>query len=213
MRVNDAGLKLIRAAEGFRGRAYRDAVGIWTIGYGHTSMAGPPAVHEGLTITAEAGEKILARDVENFARGVEGALTVTLNDNEFSALVSFAYNVGLGNFRKSSVLKAANAGDREAVARRLQLWVKAGGKTLPGLVKRRAAEAQLFQLQPEPQPQPKGNIMTSEQIAGIVRAIIAAAGGYFVSRGVADAATITAVAGAAATLAAAVWSVFSKKLA
>jgi lysozyme len=144
MQVTEEGLALIREWEGFRGRAYRDAVGVWTIGFGHTSMAGAPEVSPGMEISKEQAEKILARNVEAFARGVAGAVTVTLSGNEFSALVSFAYNVGLGNFRGSSVLKALNAGDRAAVPRRLQLWVKAGGRTLPGLVKRRAAEAALF---------------------------------------------------------------------
>lgn len=144
MRMTEEGLALIREWEGFRGRAYRDAVGIWTIGFGHTSMAGAPEVSPGLEISHAQAEKILAHDVETFARGVASAVTATLSDNEFSALVSFAYNVGLGNFRSSSVLKALNAGDRAAVPRRLQLWVKAGGRTLPGMVKRRAAEAALF---------------------------------------------------------------------
>jgi lysozyme len=144
MQMTEEGLALIREWEGFRGRAYRDAVGAWTIGFGHTSLAGAPEVSPGLEISREQAEKILARDVETFAHGVASAVTVTLSGNEFSALVSFAYNVGLGNFRSSSVLKAVNAGDRAAVPRRVQLWVKAGGRTLPGLVKRRAAEAALF---------------------------------------------------------------------
>lgn len=144
MQMTEEGLALIREWEGFRGRAYRDAVGVWTIGFGHTSMAGAPEVSPGLEISRAQAEKILAHDVETFARGVASAVTIALSGNEFSALVSFAYNVGLGNFRSSSVLKALNAGDRSAVPRRLQLWVKAGGRTLPGLVKRRAAEAALF---------------------------------------------------------------------
>ena len=119
-------------------------MGVWTIGFGHTAMAGAPEVSQGMEISRAEAEKILARDVAGFARGVAKLVTAQLNNNEFSALVSFAYNVGLGNFASSSVLKAVNAGDREAVPRRLQLWVKAGGRVLPGLVKRRAAEAALF---------------------------------------------------------------------
>ena len=144
MRMTEEGLALIRRSEGFRANAYRDATGIWTIGYGHTSMAGLPEVREGLVITRAEAQKILARDVEMFAAGVAKALRVSVTDTEFSALVSFAYNVGLAGFERSSVLKAVNDGDREAVPRRLQLWVKAGGQVLPGLVKRRAAEAALF---------------------------------------------------------------------
>lgn len=144
MKMTEEGLALIRQFEGFREAAYRDAVGVWTIGYGHTSMAGPPVVTPGLRISREQGADILACDVDLFARGVAAALSVPLNDAQFSSLVSFAYNVGLGNFRKSSVLRAVNAGDFAAVPKRLNLWVKAGGRTLPGLVKRRVAEGALF---------------------------------------------------------------------
>jgi lysozyme len=144
MKMTDDGLALIKRWEGFRADAYRDAVGIWTIGYGHTSMAGEPQVNAGLHITPEEGEAILRRDVEQFARGVRDAVTVEISDTQFSALVSFAYNVGLGNFRGSSVLAAVNRKDFAAVPRRLQLWSKAGGRVLPGLVKRRADEAALF---------------------------------------------------------------------
>ena len=144
MNITEAGLALIREAEGLRTRAYRDSTGIWTIGYGHTSAAGAPQVVAGLEIAPDEADVILARDVAMFARGVAAAVTAPLTDDQFSALVSFAYNVGLGNFRSSSVLTAVNARDFDAVPRRLALWVKAGGKTLGGLVKRRAAEAALF---------------------------------------------------------------------
>lgn len=144
MRLTKEGLALIRASEGFRAEAYRDAAGVWTIGYGHTAMAGPPQVTAGLRLGREEADAILARDVEKFAGGVREAVTVPLNDAQFSALVSFAYNVGLGALRGSSVLKAVNAQDFEAVPSRLALWVKAGGRTLPGLVRRRAAEGALF---------------------------------------------------------------------
>jgi GH24 family phage-related lysozyme (muramidase) len=144
MNITNEGLELIRTFEGFRSRAYRDPAGICTIGFGHTSQAGNPPVVEGMEITREEGERILAADVEVFAAGVRKLIRRPLTDRQFSALVSFAYNVGLGNFVKSSVLKAVNAGDLQTAARRLQLWVKAGGKVLPGLVKRRAAEAALL---------------------------------------------------------------------
>jgi lysozyme len=144
MKLTREGIALIKRFEGFRGRAYRDAVGVWTIGYGHTSMAGPPEVKPGMAIDRAEAAAILDRDVAMFAEGVRRLIARPLSDPQFSALVSFAYNVGLGNFRKSSVLAAVNAGSPDAVARRLQLWVKAGGRTLPGLVKRRAAEAALF---------------------------------------------------------------------
>ncbi len=144
MKINQAGLDLIKKYEGFRSRAYRDVVGVWTIGYGHTSMAGLPRVTPGLKISRQQGESILARDVEKFSRQIRPLIHVKLNDNQFSALVSFAYNVGVGGFKRSSVLQRVNTGRFDAVPNRLSLWVKAGGKTLKGLVRRRAAEGELF---------------------------------------------------------------------
>jgi lysozyme len=144
MNITDRGLALIRRFEGFRASAYRDAAGIWTIGFGHTSAAGAPHVRPGMKISRKEAEQILARDVSVFARGVLELLDVELSDCQFSALVSFAYNVGLENFRKSSVLRAVNDRDFAAVPRRLSLWVKCKGRALPGLVNRRAAEAAMF---------------------------------------------------------------------
>ena len=144
MKMTDQGYRLIMEFEGFRAQAYRDAVGVWTVGYGHTAMAGKPAVTAGLTITRAEADVILRRDVEMFADAVAALVKVPLTDNQFSALVSFAFNVGPGNFAKSSVLAVVNRKDFDAVPRRLALWVKAGGRTLPGLIRRRAAEAQMF---------------------------------------------------------------------
>lgn len=144
MRMTREGLALIRRFEGFRPEAYRDSAGVWTIGYGHTAMAGEPDVIHGQRITRTEGERILTRDLEGFAAGVRRLVTVELNDAQFSALVSFAYNIGLNGFRSSSVLKAVNARAFDQVPRRLALWVKGGGRVLPGLVKRRAAEAEMF---------------------------------------------------------------------
>ncbi len=144
LKLSPQGYDLIREFEGLRTETYRDAVGVWTIGYGHTSAAGEPHVKPGMVITESEATEILERDVEGFADGVRHHVRVHLTDEQFSALVSFAYNVGLGNFARSSVLKAVNTRDFEAVPRRLALWNKAGGRTLPGLIRRRAAEAALF---------------------------------------------------------------------
>ncbi|MFO1034559.1 MAG: lysozyme [Hyphomicrobiales bacterium] len=144
MKVTDEGLALIKASEGFRAMAYRDAVGVWTVGYGHTSRAGAPQVTPGLRVSEAEASDILHRDVDQFATGVARLVRVSLSDQQFSALVSFAYNVGLGAFAGSGVLNAVNAADFAAVPRKLNAWVKAGGRVLPGLVKRRAAEAALF---------------------------------------------------------------------
>jgi len=151
-RIGDAALELIMRFEGFRAEAYRDAAGIWTIGYGHTSMAGPPQVRPGMRITKAEAVDILRRDVERFARGVARAIgdeaLAKLDENRFGALVSFAYNVGLGNFRRSSVLRAVRDGRPEDVPRLLLRWTKAGGRRLRGLVRRRRAEGRLWMTPP-----------------------------------------------------------------
>lgn len=144
MRINEAGLALIKSFEGWRASAYQDATGVWTIGYGHTSMAGPPAVVPGRTITRAEGAAILRRDLERFAEQIAPLITVELNANQRSALLSFAYNVGPANFARSSVLRFVNEGRFSEVPARLALWTKAGGKVLRGLARRRAAEGALF---------------------------------------------------------------------
>jgi lysozyme len=144
MKITQAGIDLIRRFEGFRGTAYRCPSGVWTIGYGHTSNAGAPKVMQGMTMTEADAGKTLASDIQSFASGVRSSLQRRVSDDQFSALVSFAFNVGLDGFRSSSVKKAVDSGDFDAVPRRLGLWVKGGGRILPGLIKRRAAEAELF---------------------------------------------------------------------
>ncbi|MEM7425177.1 MAG: lysozyme [Pseudomonadota bacterium] len=144
MRLNAAGLKLIKSFEGWRGTAYRDPVGVWTIGYGHTSRAGPPEVYPGLKISRMQGQEILLRDLDQFAREIRPHIRVRLNDNQYSALLSFAYNVGATNFKRSSVLRFVNARRFSDVPARLMLWNRAGGRVLRGLTRRRAAEGALF---------------------------------------------------------------------
>lgn len=144
MNITENGLRLIKKFEGYRAQAYRDSVGVWTIGYGHTSQAGPPRVKPGMVVTRKEAEKLLTRDIEQFAAQIRPLIKVPLADNQFSALLSFAYNVGPTAFARSSVLKAVNAGRFDQVPHRLSLWVNAGGHTLKGLIRRRAAEGELF---------------------------------------------------------------------
>ncbi|MFV0279231.1 MAG: lysozyme [Rhodoblastus sp.] len=132
--------KITQPSEGRRLRAYRDIVGVWTIGYGHTSRAGPPRVVPGMTITQAEAEEILARDLESFERGVAQALRRKKGETlqrEFDALVDLAFNIGLGAFRSSSLLKAYLAGDKARAAEKFLDWNKAGGRVVPGLVARR----------------------------------------------------------------------------
>lgn len=142
--INATGLRVIKHFEGLRTTAYRDPVGIWTIGYGHTSMAGPPPVVPGMVITPAEAEAILQQDLDIFENGVTNALTTATNSDQFSAMVSFAYNVGLTAFRNSTLLRKHNARDFAGAADEFLRWVYAEGQVLPGLVRRRQAERALY---------------------------------------------------------------------
>ena len=158
MKTNAKGIALIVEFEGYRGEAYLCPAGVWTIGYGSTKGVKP-----GDRITMyEAKERLKVELVE-----YEQAVLSSLKDpniNEFSACVVLAYNIGIAGFKGSTVVKAHNRGDKEAAARAFNLWNKAtiGGvkKTLPGLTRRRMAEAALY-LEPavqygaEPEPLPQ----------------------------------------------------------
>lgn len=137
--VNQDTIDLIKKFEGCRLTAYIDPVGVWTIGYGHTAGVVP-----GMTITQKMADDILKEDLELFSANVKKVVTVTLNDNQLGALTSFAYNVGIGNLKSSTLLRLLNMGKYEEAADEFKKWVKAGGKVLNGLVKRRDAEKELF---------------------------------------------------------------------
>jgi len=139
-----AGRKAITEREGNVLTAYQDSVGIWTIGVGHTSAAGLPKVVKGLKITAAESDEILSRDLKTFEDGVRAAVGVPLIQNEFDALVSLAFNIGVGAFSKSTLVKKLNAGDRAGAADQFLVWNKAGGKTLKGLTTRRQSERKQF---------------------------------------------------------------------
>lgn len=142
--INASGLEIIKHFEGLRTTAYQDSVGVWTIGYGHTSMAGPPTVYQGMTITEAEAESILKQDLEVFERGVSDGLTISTNSDQFSAMVSFTFNVGIGAYQDSTLLRKHNAGDFSGAADEFLRWVYAGGEILPGLERRRNAERALY---------------------------------------------------------------------
>lgn len=143
-KTNAAGIEIIKHFEGVRTTAYQDSVGVWTIGYGHTSAAGDPQVYAGLTITLDQAEQILRKDLGIFEKGVSDAVKVTTNDDQFSAMVSFSFNVGLGAYRDSTLLRKHHAGDFAGAADEFLRWVYAGGQVLPGLQRRRNAERALY---------------------------------------------------------------------
>lgn len=139
--MTQEGIELIKSFEGLRLKAYKCPAGVWTIGYGHTK-----GVKEGDVITEQEAEDMLKKDVVGFEINVRGAVIPNLNDHQYDALTSFAYNVGLGNFRKSTLLRLINSGitAREDITNQFMRWVYAGGKKLTGLVRRRTAEAELY---------------------------------------------------------------------
>ncbi|MFD2250642.1 lysozyme [Pseudochelatococcus lubricantis] len=139
-KVTDLVIDRIRQWEGLRLTAYRDAGGVWTIGYGHTGAE----ARAGRTITREQAEALLRRDLARFEAAVEKAVGVPLSDNQFGALVSFAFNVGEAAFAGSTLVKLLNGGDYNSVPAQLARWVHAGGRRVQGLVNRRAAEAGLW---------------------------------------------------------------------
>lgn len=143
MNINQKGVALIVEFEGFRSEAYLCPAGVWTVGYGSTK-----GVKQGDRITMYDAKERLKKELAEFEAGVMSALTLPPNENEFSACVVLAYNIGIAGFKSSSVVKAHNRGDKEAAARAFNLWNKAtvGGvkKTLPGLTRRRLAEAALY---------------------------------------------------------------------
>lgn len=144
MKINAAGLDLIKRWEGLRLTAYKDAVGIWTIGYGHTAEAGPPAPKAGTKITDEEAEDILKRDLRQYERAVTKAVSIVPSSNQFAAMTSLCFNIGPGNFAQSSVVRLLNAGKPREAADAFLLWNKAGGKVLKGLTARREDEKKLF---------------------------------------------------------------------
>ena len=145
MRVNQAALDLIKEFEGFRSETYRDIAGVLTIGYGTTAAAGVGIVPvPGMTITKAEAEWYLQKAVDKFAAQIAKYITAPIDENEFGAFVSLAYNIGPTAFRKSSALRYFNAGDKTRAANNIRLFNKAGGKVLKGLVRRREAERALF---------------------------------------------------------------------
>jgi lysozyme len=142
--IGKAGLDLIKHFEGYYAKAYLCPAKVWTIGWGTTYLPDGTRIKKGDVCTKEQAEKWLAFEVNEKSKSISKLIKVPVNQNEFSALVSFAYNVGTGAFGKSTLLKKLNAGDRVGAAEEFSKWVKAAGKTLAGLVRRRRAEKELF---------------------------------------------------------------------
>lgn len=182
--INQATIELIKRWEGCRLKAYQDVVGIWTVGWGLTSGAGFIEVGPDTVLTQDEADWYLEKAVSRFAAQIEPLITRPINENQFGAFVSLAYNIGVGGFSRSSALRHFNNGDLDRVPRSMRLWNKAGGKIVKGLVNRRNDEVQLFltpapikERAPEPK-KPRANIVQSKTAqATAVQAASAAGAG------------------------------------
>lgn len=138
------GVDIICGFEGKRLAAYDDGVGVWTIGFGTTVYPNGIKVKKGDTCTEAQAKAYMAHDLKKFESAVNNTVKVPLNQNQFDALVSLAYNIGTNAFSKSTLVKKLNANDNRAAADQFDVWVNAGGKRMQGLVNRRAKEKALF---------------------------------------------------------------------
>jgi GH24 family phage-related lysozyme (muramidase) len=146
--MSDDGVRLIASFEGFRSDLYNDPAGHCTIGYGHLVHLGNCDGSESADfrkgISRKRARDLLRDDAASAEAAVNDAVKVPLGQEQFDALVSFVFNVGTGAFRRSTLLRLLNDGDYDEVPKQLDRWVKAGGKTLAGLVRRRKEEGELF---------------------------------------------------------------------
>jgi len=144
MHVSPSGVDLICNFEGLRLKAYDDGVGVWTIGFGTTKYPNGIRVKKGDTCTLDQAKAYMQNDLKSFEQTVNNTVKVPLNQNQFDALVSLAYNIGSTAFKNSTLVKRLNEGNYKAAANQFDVWVNAGGKRMQGLVNRRAAEKALF---------------------------------------------------------------------
>jgi len=140
MNISQEGLSLIKKFEGCELEAYKCAAGVWTIGYGSTK-----GVKEGDTLTQEEADELLLHEMDEYKGYIKDNVTSDLDQNQFDALVSWVFNLGPSNLKASTMLKVINAGDMKEVPAQIKRWNKANGKTLQGLIRRREAEALLFE--------------------------------------------------------------------
>lgn len=145
MKINEKGIQLIKSFEGCLLNAYLDSVRVPTIGYGATFYEDGKRVKIGDRITQERANELLNHHIELFAEKIKPLIKKELNENQFSALVSFAFNLGYNALGRSTLLKKVNSNpDNHMIRTEFLKWNKAGGKTLRGLTRRRMAEAKLY---------------------------------------------------------------------
>ena len=145
MKISEKGLSMIERFEGCLLKASNKLDGVWTIGYGQTGSYYGKRVRRGMTTTkAEAHAWLRDHSIKTYEDAVTQAVKVPLNQHQFDAMVSFAYNVGVGALKQSTALRKLNAGDYAGAADALTMWTKCNGKVLAGLVRRRKEERALF---------------------------------------------------------------------
>lgn len=146
MQISQKGLDLIKEFEGFSSKPYRDVAGVPTIGWGSTYYKdGKKVTMSDKPITEDEANSLLAYIAnKDFGSFINNLVKIELNQNQFDALVSFCYNLGIGNFKSSTLLKKINQGDFKGASEEFIKWNKAGGKTLDGLTRRRQKEKELF---------------------------------------------------------------------
>ena len=145
MKIPQQAIDIIKEHEGFRESTYLDSAGIPTIGYGTTAAAGLGIVPvPGMTISEKQAERFLIKAIEKFAAEIKPSIHRPMTDNQWSAFLSLAYNIGPGAFRRSSALRHFNNGETMRAADAILMWNKAGGKVLRGLQRRRMRERALF---------------------------------------------------------------------
>lgn len=141
MKISERGLALVKEFEGCSLRAYRDIVGIWTVGFGHTG----PDVTPNLAINDSEADRLLREDIQHAERCVNRLLSgLQATQGEFDSLCSFVFNLGCDALRRSTLLAKYLDGDVDGAAAEFDRWNRAGGRVVKGLVRRRAAEAELF---------------------------------------------------------------------
>ena len=154
MLVSPIGLAVLKSREGVRLKAYLDSVGVWTIGYGHTK-----GVKKGDVITQAQADAFLEQDIDSHAKPILDAVKVPLAEHEADALVSIAFNIGVGGFKGSTFLKRLNEGNRASCAANIMLWKKP-----PEIISRRTAERDQF-LTPYSKALPKARSTDAKPIA------------------------------------------------
>jgi len=146
MEINKAGRDLIKRFEGCKLKAYKCPAGVWTIGWGQTFYPDGTKIKEGDVITQERADELFDIIINDFARMTDALVKSDVTENNFAALVSFTFNVGTGNLKKSTLLKKVNANPKDpSIKAEFMKWIRANNVVLKGLVRRREAEAKLYE--------------------------------------------------------------------